>query len=453
MSSDSEYLRIVGANILGAANDLKRTPEKLAAELGWNFTKVQSVIDGKSDTVTAQGLMLAIVNLYPIPLSELWIDRDDTDDGARIMASADSQLTGRVFEREDGAGGLSPYYEYRDTAMSRTAQLKPEWIKELRVVNDAEPNNLAVAYNHGHMLHQTTLFVGPVNFYWELNGKRYCVEMMTGDSNYITPFVSHSFASRNANELGLIIAVTYGGLVSRSKVEFARLGVEATERIAADPRNPDTAFTTSLARIAEADSLTVSQTIDLLVDGGIDRSRAETLCSKGRASSDEIAAIAEIMGVGTGDLSVTPLLEAEEVVVKRRSATEVRYFPHEDAPVYELREMARTRHQPLLRGFELTVLGTQPGGMQHTLHEYIYNFGNIPVLFNWGDRETTIDAGGSAYVQPGIRHSFRLLEKGAPAHLCVVRIPGELTHSAIQEYSVFSPQGRERVAGETTQWF
>ena len=65
-------------------------------------------------------------------------------------------------------------------------------------------------------MHQTTFFIGPVNFYWETGGKRYCAEMNTGDSNYITPFVPHSFASRDPEQPGLIIAVTFSGLVGRA---------------------------------------------------------------------------------------------------------------------------------------------------------------------------------------------------------------------------------------------
>ncbi len=48
--------------------------------------------------------------------------------------------TARVRTRPEVSGNLGPYYEYRDSAMSRTAPFKPEWIKELRYVAD---NNAA----------------------------------------------------------------------------------------------------------------------------------------------------------------------------------------------------------------------------------------------------------------------------------------------------------------------
>ena len=49
--------------------------------------------------------------------------------------------------------------------MSRIAPFKPEWIKELRVVYDSDLDSSDVAYNNGHMLHQTIFFVGRIYSY------------------------------------------------------------------------------------------------------------------------------------------------------------------------------------------------------------------------------------------------------------------------------------------------
>ena len=68
-----------------------------------------------------------------------------------------------------------------------------------------------MAFNNGHFMHQLTFFVGYVNFYYKYKDKYYCEEMNTGDSNYIPPFIPHSFTSRNVNEESFIVAVTFGG--------------------------------------------------------------------------------------------------------------------------------------------------------------------------------------------------------------------------------------------------
>ena len=79
-------------------------------------------------------------------------------------------------------------------------------------------------FNEGHFLHQLNLFVGPVNYYYELNGEKFCVEMNTGDTSYISPFVRHSFTTRDKSKLAYIVAVTNGGRVKRSHKEFANFG-------------------------------------------------------------------------------------------------------------------------------------------------------------------------------------------------------------------------------------
>ena len=62
----------------------------------------------------------------------------------------------------------------------------------IKIVDNNDPNNPDVAYNNGHLMHQMTTFVEPVNFYWEVNGKKFCGNEH-GDSNFITPFLKHSF--------------------------------------------------------------------------------------------------------------------------------------------------------------------------------------------------------------------------------------------------------------------
>ena len=79
----------------------------------------------------------------------------------------------RIFERKDKNHQLSPYYEYRDTAKSNLSNFYPEWISQIRYVSNPDPNNPDVIYNKGHFLHQLNLFVGPVNYYYEINGKKF----------------------------------------------------------------------------------------------------------------------------------------------------------------------------------------------------------------------------------------------------------------------------------------
>ena len=138
------------------------------------------------------------------------------------------------------------YYEYRDTAMSSLSQFRPEWIKELCVVDDNDADNPAIQWNNGHFLHQFTYFVGPVNFYYRgTDGMKQVAVMETGDSMYISPFVPHSFASRRNDdgELGVILALTYGDkLGGETRQEVSALGAELAAGLALDFADPKRSF-------------------------------------------------------------------------------------------------------------------------------------------------------------------------------------------------------------------
>ena len=339
--------------------------------------------------------------------------------------------------------------------MSRTAPFKPEWIEELRVVSDADPENPDVIYNNGHLMHQCTFFVGPVNFYWEINEQRHDVQLNTGDSNYITPLVPSSFTSRQPNHLGYIVAVSYGAEVRGALSEFGRLDPAELEELVADPRQPDNAFVRLLARHAAAESLTRDQLIRRLTNAGFDNQRARSLVVDGAGpTSDEIEATAAALNIRTTDLTVSTLTQDDEVVVRRRANSRQRGYPNEDAPAYQLTELARTRHQPLLKGFDVQVTGGGNGDMQHSLHEYLFNYGDTPVSLSWDEgRRATLEPGDSAYVRPMVVHSFQIIADGDSPRLVMMRVPGALSGSVVNEISAFAPQRRHRVAMESQRWF
>lgn len=456
--SDKDHLVAVGARIFSEANDLKRTVEALAREIGFDLDTVRAVVEGRAEAGTAESVVRAMADTYPVSLSDLWVEPDDTDAGVKIMRAEDSAATARVFERKDRSGGFSPYYEYRDTAMSRTAPFKPEWISELRVVDDADPDNPDVAYNHGHLMHQCTFFIGEVNFYWRIGDRSYSAEMNTGDSNYITPFVPHSFASRDPNRLGLILAVTYGGMVQRALNDFGRIGDEAANVLAGDSGDMGGAFRARIDRCLSTESLTASELIDRLERTGMARRRAtEVLEGVGQPSMEELTTLAATLHVRLEDVTVTPAPAEDKVSVCFAHETEIRAFPNGNQPTYRLKELARNPRQPGLKGFEVTVLGgvePDPEGFRHGLHEYVYNYGDEPVEILWGnERRDVMNPGDSAYVRPMVPHAFAAPVSDDGGHLVVIRVPGLLNDAVIEEFAAYPPEGRARVAREIVQWF
>ena len=81
--------------------------------------------------------------------------------------------------------------------MSENGPFRPEWIKQLLYVENNSPHNKNIKWNKGHLLHQLTYFVGKVNFYYYDKNKKKVAIMNTGDSMFISPYVPHTFASRD----------------------------------------------------------------------------------------------------------------------------------------------------------------------------------------------------------------------------------------------------------------
>ena len=218
------YLKNMGNRIRSEFNDLKRTLDSASEELNIDLEKLKNIISGNCNIEDTYQLIFKMGEKYPIDISDLFLLKDDCDNGIKLMKRYQSEISSIIFDRKDKDDNLKPYYEYRDSAMSRLSPFKPEWIRELRVVENSDPNNPDVIYNNGHFLHQSTFFIGPVNFYWKEGGKSYCREMNTGDSNYITPFYPHSFTSRDKDKDTIIIAVTFGGEVRKNQKEIYWMG-------------------------------------------------------------------------------------------------------------------------------------------------------------------------------------------------------------------------------------
>ena len=120
-------------------------------------------------------------------------------------------------------------------------------------------------------------------------------------------------------------------------------------------------------------------------------------------SSAHLDAVATALNIRPRDLIVTPLDPSEAVVVAKIANTGSRAFPDTNSPQYRFTYLARTRHQPEVKGFEVAVLGDdrEKGRVRHGLHEYVYNYGDAPVVFWWGEnRAEDLAPGDSAYIRP-----------------------------------------------------
>jgi len=465
----------MGACLLSEANDLKRPLSIVAKELNFDLAKLECLLRGDLQVNDALDVLKRMSEVYPVPLNDLWLDADDTLAGVRLQTAEASEASSRILTRPDRTGGRSPYYEYRDAAMSRCSQFRPEWIKQLRFVQGGNPKDPDVQLNNGHLMMQTTLFVGPVDFWWQdQHGCVHCREMRTGDSNFISPYVPHSFTTREQDTEALIIAVTYGGNVRRAFTEFTRVGAHRVFPLAGDKRDPALTRRCVLNRHLAAECMS-AQDLERAVGSALPAGRVATLLEGEEASHEELEVLAAALHVRLSDLHVCEMEESEETVVMRSedSHAEARHLA-----TYTLAPLARTRHQPDLKTFDLEVLDSATPGeiLSCGLHTFVYHFGDTPVKLAWEDgaRSALLRPGDSAYLAPLVEHRFSACEtigttvpavrpEGRPnpngaacgrgRRLFVVRIPGHLTGETLSEFATFSAFGRERVGAETVQWY
>ena len=331
------------------------------------------------------------------------------------------------------------------------------------------------AMNNGHLMMQTTLFIGPVDFYWkDEGGVVHRQEMNTGDSNYISPFVPHSFTSRDPDVEAIIIAVTYGGNVRRAFTEFSRVGAKQVLSLAGDKRNPEECRRCVMRRHLEAECMT-PEMLAAKVCQTVPAERLGELLRGREGTKQELQAVAAAMNVRISDLHVQPLAKSEEVVltVARDSSASARRHLH-----YVFAPLSRTPHQPDLKTFDVEVLDSATPGesLRCGLHTFVYHFGTTPIVMSWegGGRTHTAELrpGDSAYVSPMVEHRFscsgvaersrqesagRANPNGRAAapgrRLFLVRIPGHLTGETLAEFATFSAFGKERVGRETVRWY
>lgn len=453
MTKFEQRLKHIGSLLLSEINDLKRTPEVVAEETDIDLQEIQSVIGGKAGVETCFRVIEKITDFYPLSFSQMWLDADDTDGGVVIMRAQDSKDSARIFSRPKFPSGDEPYYEYRDTAMSRLGPFKPEWISMLRVVDDVDPINPDVVYNKGHFMHQVTYFIGAVNFYWEEGGTKHCVPMEDGGSCYIRPFVPHSFASRDSSNPGLIIAVTYQGEVRRALAAFLQTPIP---QIYGSSSEKGQTFWQNLRLQLEAESRSGAEFL-----AGLDLGKYSSALGDGSScyevpTGEEIRRMARELCVSTTELVGRSEADQNAVSILQPKDGVRGSFSDESFSSYRVRRLVRTRFQPWMKAMEFTIAGDDRDSpeMSHILHQYTYNCGPEAVEVERASGEKTVlEPGDSMYLAPKTSHRFISVDRDSESRVLVIRVAGGLSVSALSEFHGYAFEGRNRVFGESMRWF
>ena len=454
---EKELVQKIGQRFLSEANDIKRTFESICDELNLEISRFEKIISGQSSYEEAVELAQIMALNFPVKLSDLLLDIPDHDHGLRFMRYEDSVKSKRIFSRLDKNGERTPYYEYRDTATAKISPFKPEWIEELRIVENSDPDNKDVAYNNGHFLHQMTAFIGPVNFYWEINGKKYCKEMSTGSSNYITPFVRHSFTSRDKLNPAIIIAVTFASDAGRAKDEFYYIGNERVQSYIIDNRNPNRGTTQLINQIIEDKCLNIKNLSDLSDRKGIKINLEKLLDPNSSKSDEDLKKLAKLLNIMPGVFELPTHDDLDDVEIKDHLESESYIFNSNTAkPDYVINTLAGNNRMPLMNGFNFSIISKNAddsSALSTSLHSYVFNYGQVPIEFQWTfdgkEYSDIIYPNDSIYLEPKISHKFWKKSEN-DASLYIFRVGGEISLSVQKEISSFA--NSDRVI-ENIAWF
>ena len=442
-SKNTELIKS-GQNFLGILNDIKRRPEDAAKELEVSLDEINSILGGKKEL--SASIIEKATKIWPVNARDFYIIHDDCPQGIKIMSSDESKQSSRIMKRSG-----RDYYEYRDTAMSKAAPFRPEWIMELCSVDDDDPKNKLIQWNNGHFLHQFTYFIGEVNFYYiDSDGGKKVALMNTGDSMYITPFVPHSFASRNDENPGLILALTYGskitGDIQQELSTLSNLGQE----FALDFSTTEKATSALLKYFREISSLSldeISKRTDIAIDKIVEFESGKTT-----PSNIDLQNIAEALTVNFRDLLPNDKIE-NKVIVKHHDEGKKWFYPSQTS-AYEFVELANTTTLPSSKSFEIKINNTDKNelDLKAGLHQYVYNIGNNTITINWAlDGQSfseKIHPNDSLYIKPFIEHNFR-----GEGKLLVLRIGGKIVGDSQRELSFVGKENTKRAISETMQWF
>ena len=446
--SDSKNQELVrfGNYFLGILNDLKRRPVDAAEELNISLEEIMDIIEGRK--AISSEIITRATKIWAISFRDFYLIQDDCPNGVKIMRAEESAKSSRIMER----GGL-PYYEYRDTAMSSVSLFRPEWIEELCVVDDNDPNNTAVQWNNGHFQHQVTYFIGDVNFYYiGENGEKKVAIMNTGDSNSQTPFRPHSFATRkNAKKNGLILALTYGNqLAADAQQELSAIGEELGMPYWLDFTSRKKAFGALLNFHRKCASLSFEE---ITKRTGIAKQKLIQFEDGLEIPSHEtIITLAKSMNVNSRDLLPPDTIE-DKMIIQHHSESPSWYYP-ESTKAYKIVELSHSRNLPFSKAFEFSILKNNDDefDLQVGLHQYIYNVGDENVQLNWQIKNSVkhdqLKPGDSAYIKPNVIHNFR-----GGGRLMVLRIAGRIAGDAQRELSHLEQHDANRVISETSMWF
>ena len=419
-------------------NDLKRRPIDAAKDLKVSVNKIEKILNSKE--ITDLSIIEKAVKVWPVNYSDFFYTEDDTKNDYKIFKLSDANKSERIMYR-----GGKPYYSYKDTVMSKISPFRPEWIQELVIVNNNNPYNKLVKFNNGHFLHQFTYFIGPVNFYYIENNKKKVAVMNTGDSMYISPYVPHTFTTRQNKEkiLGSILALTYTDKVDGEILnELSAIGHDLVKKYKINTINKFKGFYDNLNYHLRASSIS------------LETLKEKTKIKISKKSSkipnfQVIEKIAKFLNVNLRDL--IPPIKSNSVKIKKFKSNRSWYYPSNKTKTYEFFELTNLPELPLSKAYEFHVRSNKNHNhfLEVPCHQYIFNIGLTTGKININKNiSEQLEPGDSIYLKPNLSHKFVGISK-----LLILRIGGKVSGDVLYQMSMISDKNIKRLVDDNLPWF
>lgn len=420
-------------------NDLKRRPEDAAKDLKISKKKLLRLL--KKNKFNEFDIIKKATKVWPVNYGDFFSFEDDTRKDFKVMRANESNKSSRIMSR-----GGNPYYLYKDTVMSKLSPFKPELITELQIVNNNSANNSDVKFNNGHFLHQFTYFIGPVNFYYILNGKKNIAIMNTGDSMYISPYIPHSFTTRKNihGELGKILAITYSDKLDNETLnECSAIGFNLVKKYKINLNNECDSFWSNLSKFLNNSSISIN-----FLEREIKYDLKKIKYQKKIPNPIIIKKIAKCLNLNLRDL--LPPNNTTDVKVQKYEDSRRWFYPSNIKKNYKIIELTNVAELPYSKGFEITILKNDKKNaiLEVPTHQFIYNIGNEDIKIDIDGVNEKLNKNDSIYIKPNKKHKF--LSKGK---IIVLRLGGRLSGDSLYQLSKMSEESLKKTLHDNKPWF
>jgi len=279
------------------------------------------------------------------------------------------------------------------------------------------------------------------NFYCTVRGKRQCVPMSTGDSCIITPFVPHSFTTRDASQYSAIVAVTFSTSVRDALADLVFQDAGRMLAAAGDARDPAGCRELRIRRFAELRGMQMHDIEALL-------SRAS---ETGFDSKDEDMMLSAALKVPVSFLTVQEVQEDQEVQFAYGSR-----IPDAAAGSNLKKPLASALHMPECGGYEWQI--SAEDSMDCQFFNYIYNHGDVTLHMQTETGQVlqsrALEPGDSMVLKPFVKINVSPgPNTGQTAKIIIVKVPGCVGKQVLDEIATFAAEGRGRMTSNLEQWW